>query len=174
MITNENIEKSIEFATQCHKGQKRLGGEPYITHPVAVAELLQNTFKDATDELLQVAILHDVIEDTGATEQMLQELFGGVVAHNVMLVSKFYIDGKCDYEQYLEGIKTSPIAIKVKLADRIHNISKPLTLRGKEWNLKYIESSKNILKQLGGYEPKLAKLLKKEIDDYIDFVNNNF
>ena len=65
MCTSDKVKRAIEFATQKHKGQKRIGGNDYISHPIAVYEMVK---KQGYDEDFQItALFHDLLEDTNAT-----------------------------------------------------------------------------------------------------------
>ena len=67
MIDSENLRLALEFAKAKHKGQKRIGGDDYITHPIAVCEIVKS---QGLDENYQIAALfHDLLEDTDATEE---------------------------------------------------------------------------------------------------------
>jgi len=82
----QNVLKAYEFAEQCHKGQLRQSGEPYITHPLAVAIILADMRLD--HEGLMAALLHDVLEDTHINKKELAGHFGKTVAELVDGVSK--------------------------------------------------------------------------------------
>ncbi|HET7608709.1 MAG TPA: HD domain-containing protein, partial [Gammaproteobacteria bacterium] len=82
----DRIRDAYEFGAEAHQGQKRLSGEPYIAHPVAVADLLADLHMDAPTII--AAILHDVIEDTPTAKDELAERFGADVAELVDGVSK--------------------------------------------------------------------------------------
>jgi len=82
----ESIHKAYLMGAQAHQEQTRVTGEPYITHPLAVASLLCNMRMDV--ETIIAAILHDVIEDTHITKQFLESQFGSQVAELVDGVSK--------------------------------------------------------------------------------------
>ncbi|HWS27118.1 MAG TPA: HD domain-containing protein, partial [Xanthomonadales bacterium] len=71
------VEKAFAIGERAHRGQNRKSGEPYITHPVAVARILAEMHLDA--ETLQAAILHDTIEDTPVTKELLLSEFGETV-----------------------------------------------------------------------------------------------
>jgi len=124
----ERIEEAYEFANQAHKGQKRRSGEPYITHPVAVADLLADLRLDS--QTLIAAILHDVVEDTGIAKEQVAERFGDEVAELVDGVSKLdQIQFKSRAEAQAESFRKMLLAmvrdirvIMVKLADRTHNM----------------------------------------------------
>ena len=68
------IEKAYSFAVECHKTQKRHSGDPYISHPVAVADILLNLKLDTSTII--TGLLHDTLEDTLATENEIEEKFG--------------------------------------------------------------------------------------------------
>jgi RelA/SpoT family (p)ppGpp synthetase len=124
----ERIEEAYEFASEAHKGQRRRSGEPYITHPVAVADLLADLRLDS--QTLMAAILHDVVEDTGIAKEQVAERFGDEVAELVDGVSKLdQIQFKSRAEAQAESFRKMLLAmvrdirvIMVKLADRTHNM----------------------------------------------------
>ena len=80
------IRKAWEFCVQHHEGQTRASGEPYIIHPLEVAEVLAEMKLDAT--AIAAALLHDAVEDTPATSQEIEAAFGDQVAHIVEGVTK--------------------------------------------------------------------------------------
>ena len=82
----DRIRKAYEFADQAHAGQVRKSGEPYILHPLAVAEILVDMQLDATT--LEAALLHDVVEDTTVTLEDVRETFGFTCAMLVDGVTK--------------------------------------------------------------------------------------
>jgi GTP diphosphokinase / guanosine-3',5'-bis(diphosphate) 3'-diphosphatase len=124
----ELVREAYEFGAQAHEGQKRLSGEPYIAHPVAVADLLADLHLDA--QTLAAAILHDVIEDTPTAKAEIAEKFGSQVADLVDGVSKLdQIQFRSRAEAQAESFRKMLLAmvrdirvIMVKLADRTHNM----------------------------------------------------
>ncbi len=122
------VTRAYEFAERCHEGQERQSGEPYITHPLAVAHILADMYMD--HESLMAALLHDVIEDTGATKLQLSWRFGTTVASMVDGVSKLTeIEFTSKAEQQAENFQKMTLAMArdirvviVKLADRLHNM----------------------------------------------------
>jgi GTP pyrophosphokinase/guanosine-3',5'-bis(diphosphate) 3'-pyrophosphohydrolase len=122
------LKQSYIVAREAHEGQMRSSGEPYITHPVAVAHNLAKMHLD--HETLMAALLHDVIEDTETTKDELAELFGHTVAELVEGVSKLdklKFDNK--EEMQAENFRKMVLAmvqdirvILIKLADRTHNM----------------------------------------------------
>jgi len=124
----ERIQEAYEFAHRAHSGQRRRSGEPYITHPVAVADLLADLRIDS--QTLIAAILHDVIEDTPTAKDEIRDQFGPEVAELVDGVSKLdQIQFKSRAEAQAESFRKMLLAmvrdirvIMVKLADRTHNM----------------------------------------------------
>ena len=122
------VKRAYYYAEQAHDTQKRRSGEPYVTHPLAVASILADMYMD--HESLQAAMLHDVIEDTGISKQVLAEQFGESVAHLVDGVSKLtQIEFTSHAEAQAENFQKMAMAmandirvIMVKLADRLHNM----------------------------------------------------
>ena len=132
MCTSDKVKRAIEFATQKHKGQKRIGGNDYISHPIAVYEMVK---KQGYDEDFQItALFHDLLEDTNATEEEI--LFYG--SQNVLTAVKLLTKEKgYDMKTYIDGIKANPIAFAVKSADRLHNLQCALAT-STEFKRKYI------------------------------------
>jgi RelA/SpoT family (p)ppGpp synthetase len=130
-LDNSQVKKVVrayEFANKSHLGQERQSGDPYITHPVAVAHILADMHMD--HETLMAALLHDVIEDTAATKTQLSWRFGRTVATMVDAVSKLTeIEFSSKAEQQAESFQKMTLAmakdiriVLVKLADRLHNM----------------------------------------------------
>jgi RelA/SpoT family (p)ppGpp synthetase len=124
----ERVQAAYDFAYQAHEGQRRRSGEPYITHPVAVADLLADLRLDS--QTLIAAILHDVMEDTPTLKEEITTRFGTEVAELVDGVSKLdQIQFKSRREAQAESFRKMLLAmvrdirvIMVKLADRTHNM----------------------------------------------------
>ena len=124
----ERIQEAYELAAAAHKGQKRLTGEPYITHPVAVAGILADLHLDG--QTICAALLHDVIEDTPTAKDEILARFGREVAELVDGVSKLdKVQFKSRKEAQAESFRKMILAmvrdirvIMVKLADRTHNM----------------------------------------------------
>jgi len=116
------------FGATAHEGQKRLSGEPYIYHPLAVARILAELKMD--DKTIIAAILHDVMEDTPTAKEQLEEKFGAEVADLVDGVSKLtQIKFESKAEAQAENFRKLLLAmskdirvILIKLADRVHNM----------------------------------------------------
>uniref|UniRef100_A0A7V4ALG4 Bifunctional (P)ppGpp synthetase/guanosine-3',5'-bis(Diphosphate) 3'-pyrophosphohydrolase n=1 Tax=Thermus tengchongensis TaxID=1214928 RepID=A0A7V4ALG4_9DEIN len=127
----EKVREAYLFAEEAHRGQLRRSGEPYITHPVAVAEILASLHMDA--DTVMAGLLHDTLEDCGVAPEELERRFGPGVRRLVegeTKVSKLYklanLEGE---EKRAEDLRQMFIAmaedvriIIVKLADRLHNL----------------------------------------------------
>ncbi len=124
----EKIFQAYTLAADGHKDQKRFSGEPYITHPLSVAGILADLHMDP--QTLMAALLHDVIEDTPITKEMLAKQFGGAVAELVDGVSKLtQIEFRNRAEAQAENFQKMVLAMSrdirvmiIKLADRLHNM----------------------------------------------------
>ncbi|WP_238546131.1 RelA/SpoT family protein [Tumebacillus flagellatus] len=122
------LRRAFEVADEAHRGQTRRSGEPYIMHPVAVAEILAGLELDAVT--LSAALLHDVVEDCDITSQQMAEKFGPEVAALVDGVTKLErIKFETKEEAQAENLRKMFMAmakdirvILIKLADRLHNM----------------------------------------------------
>ncbi|MDB2401697.1 RelA/SpoT family protein [Litoricolaceae bacterium] len=122
------VRRAYLYSEQAHDGQKRRSGDPYIIHPLQVAEILSDMRMD--HQSLMAAMLHDVIEDTGIAKDALQSQFGEAVAELVDGVSKLtHISFETRAEAQAENFQKMTLAmardirvIIVKLADRLHNM----------------------------------------------------
>jgi len=122
------VERAFDFSESAHRGQFRKSGEPYITHPLAVASILSQWRIDAQG--LAAALLHDVMEDTSVTKSELETTFGKPVADMVDGVSKLdQIAFDTREEAQAESFRKMLLAmardvrvILIKLADRLHNM----------------------------------------------------
>jgi len=124
----EKLRAAYEFAEIAHRGQFRVSGEPYITHPVAVARILADLRLDV--QALMGALLHDVTEDTRVTKAELASRFGKTIADLVDGVSKLVrIEFQSKEEAQAESFRKMLLAMSrdvrvmlIKLADRVHNM----------------------------------------------------
>ena len=127
-IQLEQVNKAYLYATNAHSGQFRSSGDPYVTHPVAVAEILAEFQMD--EDCLTAAMLHDVIEDSGIPKSFLKKEFNSNVAELVDGVSKLdKISLNSKKEEQAENFQKMVLAmsqdirvIVLKLADRLHNM----------------------------------------------------
>lgn len=183
----ELIKRAFVIARDAHEGQFRSSGEPYITHPVAVASIIADMHLD--HEAVMAALLHDVIEDTPYTEAQLKAEFGASVAEIVDGVSKLdKLKFRTRQEAQVENFRKMILAmtrdirvVLIKLADRTHNMRTLGALRpdkrrriAKETLEIYcplahrlgIEHIKNELEDLSfeAMHPRRYEVLKKLID----------
>ncbi|MDC1476165.1 HD domain-containing protein, partial [Pelagibacteraceae bacterium] len=122
------LSKAYNFALNAHENQKRDSGDPYLTHPVAVADILCDLKLDSAT--ITTGLLHDTIEDTKATYLMVQKEFGKEVADLVDGVTKISrLEGKANKNSKAENFRKLILAtskdirvLLVKLADRLHNM----------------------------------------------------
>ncbi|MBM3390829.1 MAG: bifunctional (p)ppGpp synthetase/guanosine-3',5'-bis(diphosphate) 3'-pyrophosphohydrolase [Betaproteobacteria bacterium] len=131
----ERVAAAFVFSAEAHKGQFRISGDPYFSHPLAVAGILTGWHLDA--QALMAALLHDVTEDTEITNQEIGERFGKVTAELVDGVSKLdKIEFQSIEDAQAENFRKMLLAmardvrvILIKLADRLHNMRTLDTLR---------------------------------------------
>lgn len=123
----ERIRAAFELAREAHSPQKRKTGEPYILHPIAVANIAAEELMLGANPVI-ACFLHDVVEDTPYTIEDIRERFGDDVAFLVKVVTKkpthdYELSKQLDnYRQLLNSMQYDIRAILVKLADRLHNM----------------------------------------------------
>src|SRR2546430_12510705 len=122
------LEEAYRFSEAAHAGQTRQSGEPYISHPLAVAEILAGWHLDG--QTLMAALLHDVTEDTSVTKDEISDTFGKAVAELVDGVSKLdkiefqsaeHVQAE-NFRKMLLAMARDVRVILIKLADRLHNM----------------------------------------------------
>jgi guanosine-3',5'-bis(diphosphate) 3'-pyrophosphohydrolase len=161
------LEKAIDYAYKSHEGQKRSSGEPYITHPLAVADILTDYKVD--DATIAVALLHDTIEDTTATRAELDDLFGRDIGQLVQGLTKLKkLDFVMQEAKQGENLRKLLLAISsdirvlfVKLADRLHNMR----------TLDYVRSEKRqriSRETLDIYAPLAARMGMKDMCEELE------
>ncbi len=122
------IDRAYIYSARVHEGQVRLSGEPYLSHPLEVANILADMKLDM--ESIAAALLHDVIEDTPATKEDISNIFGPGVAHIVEGVTKLSaLHATTKVAQQAESLRKMILAmaddirvVLIKLADRLHNM----------------------------------------------------
>ncbi len=164
----ELLKKAFNFAKKAHQDQKRLTGDAYITHPLAVAEILAEMRLDSIT--IAVSLLHDVLEDTKTSQEELVKVFGPQVAKLVDSVSKLRVEFPVAEQGYnVENLQKMFLAIAedlrvvlIKLADRLHNM-RTLGVRTKE------DQKRVALETLEVFAPLSDRLgmgqLKVELED---------
>ena len=124
----DQVLKAFELADKAHEGQFRASGEPYIIHPLAVADILAHLQIDHIT--LMAALMHDVVEDTSYSKEDLEEMFGSEVAFLVDGVTKlnqFQYETKEDrqmenYRKMILAMAKDVRVVVIKLGDRLHNM----------------------------------------------------
>ena len=127
-LDTQRLFNAFTFADNAHSGQLRKDGSPYITHPLAVAEIVAELELD-TDSII-AALLHDCIEDTDASHDEIAKLFGSTVADLVEGVTKLTrMQYTSKEEEQMENLRKMFMAmaqdvrvILIKLCDRLHNM----------------------------------------------------
>ena len=127
-LDTQRLFSAFTYADNAHAGQLRKDGSPYITHPLAVAEIVAELELD-TDSII-AALLHDCIEDTGATHEEIAKLFGNTVADLVEGVTKLTrVQYTSKEEEQMENLRKMLMAmakdirvILIKICDRLHNM----------------------------------------------------
>ena len=124
----DDVTKAYQLAEEAHKDQRRVSGEPYILHPLAVAQILADMKIDTTT--ITASLLHDVVEDTSYTLDDLKKMFGKEVAFLVDGVTKLSrLNCRTKEDQQLNSMRKMFLAmakdvrvVVIKLADRLHNM----------------------------------------------------
>ena len=162
------LRRSYSIAENMHRGQVRKSGEPYITHPLAVAQICAELGMDTTT--LVAALLHDTVEDTQYTLQALHGDFGPEVAHLVDGVTKF---DKAFYGKAAEAETVRKMIIAagkdvrvliIKLADRLHNM-RTLGVRSAASRARIASATQKVLVPL--CDRLGIQALKRELDDVV-------
>lgn len=164
----ELVERALRVAASQHEGQRRASGEPYINHPVGVASICADLGLDTATVV--AALLHDVVEDTSMSIDVVQAQFGDEVALLVDGVTKLsQISFRTEEEEQAENIRKMIIAmakdirvVLIKLADRLHNM-RTLQYLSKE---KQIEKSKETLEVYAPLAHRLGiESIRWELED---------
>ena len=158
MTDTERYERALRFAAEKHKGQSRIGGAEYITHPVAVADILR---AEGYGTDFQIAgLFHDLLEDTDAKESEILALGNEEILDAVKLVTK---EKGYDMARYIAGIRQNKIAFAVKAADRLHNLQCAL-VTDTEFKRKYIFETVDWYLDFSPEIPKAVKRLAESLD----------
>ena len=143
--------KALAFATEKHKGQFRVGGDAYITHPVTVAEYVRDMGYGIDYQI--TALFHDLLEDTDASEDEIKDLGGETVLEAVRLLTK---DKGYVMAEYVEAIQKNEIAKVVKAADRLHNL-RSAVVTDEDFKRRYILET---VDWYLGFSPEIPKAVK--------------
>lgn len=168
MIVNELL-KTLMFAAQAHKAQKRKGngGAPYVNHLIEVADLISNVAGICDTHILQAAILHDILEDTVVTKSQLKSEVGGDVVSLVESLTdnkELPLEARRTYQ--LKHISSACDAVKlIKLADHCSNIASIPPSWDKERIRSYQAWSYQIASQCFGVSNELAKVYMQRFEE---------
>jgi guanosine-3',5'-bis(diphosphate) 3'-pyrophosphohydrolase len=173
METSIEILRALHFAADKHRLQRRKGADrdPYINHPIAVAELLARVGGVRNAKVLQAALLHDTIEDTETTPAELELHFGRRVRR---LVEEVTDDKRLpkDERKRLQIEHSSQLtnkAKRIKMADKICNLIDLVRTSPKGWDhtrrLQYLEWSRQVVEGCRGASPALEKLFDRALHD---------
>ena len=163
---------AASFAAKKHTNQKRKGaaGEPYINHPLEVANLIANVGGVDDHDILIAAILHDTVEDCGVTREEVAEMFGETVAGYVMEVTDDKSLPKAERKrlQVEHAPHLSPGAKIVKLADKISNITDIANSPPADWpvqrRLEYIDWGVAVVDGLRGANAELEEHFERLVE----------
>lgn len=162
---------ATSFCVACHAHQFRKDGEPYFLHPVRVAAYSSIYIQGYNDLLVRnIALLHDVIEDTDVTEHEIEERFGSFVSEHVVELTNVFtkdaypdLNRKVRKERELDRLEQcSSLTKQIKLLDRSDNMTSAQIAK----NVKYLDESKDMLDRLGGINPDIDELLISKIRKY--------
>lgn len=177
MKLQDRYQKAIKFAGEKHGSQKVPGSESsYLVHlsNVAMETIVasQYSFDFDTNFAVQIAILHDVLEDTSTTFDELKTAFGTKIAEAVLTISKDEtLKPEARIPDSLSRIKYQPKEVwAVKLADRITNMQSPPEYWDKSKRISYLKMAGIILFELKGGNAYLEKRLEQKIIDYQQFI----
>ncbi len=163
------IDRAYIYSARVHDGQMRLSGEPYLSHPLEVASILADMNLDVVS--VAAGFLHDVIEDTSATEEDIKEMFGQDVLNIVSGVTKLSkLPFRSSQARQAESIRKMILAmandirvVLIKLADRLHN------MRTLQFHKNEQKKKKIAQETLDIYSPIADRLgiywIKKELED---------
>ncbi len=162
------LRRTYTIAEGLHHGQLRHSGEAYITHPIAVAQILAELGMDTTT--LAAALLHDTVEDTSYTIEQLREEFGEAVTHLVDGVTKLdrvYFGEVAEAETLRKMIVAAGRDVRVmiiKLADRLHNM-RTLRYKSRTSQLRTAEATRDVLVPLA--DRLGINVLKRQLEDLV-------
>lgn len=155
--------KALQFAARKHRDQRRKGGSaaPYINHLVSVTEILWRVGGVRDTDILTAAMLHDTVEDTGTTPEEIAAVFGETVRSLVMEATDDKSLPKQERKrlQIVNAPHKSPGARKIKLADKISNVTEIVQDPPKDWSYErrseYLDWTRQVIDGLRGQNPEL-------------------
>lgn len=164
----KRILRAVKFSAEQHRNQKRKGADaaPYINHPIEVAETLARIGNVNDADILIAAILHDTVEDTGATPEQIEEMFGSRVRGFVEEVTDDKSLPKQERKQKQEehAPHLSPEAKQIKLSDKSSNIREIAANPPEDWSherkIEYLNWGERVVAGLRG--------VNKDLENYFD------
>jgi (p)ppGpp synthase/HD superfamily hydrolase len=166
------IYDALKFATFAHEGQyRKYTGEEYITHPIAVADLVEEYLdykgysEEEVDTAIQIALLHDTVEDTDVTIEEIQRLFGFKVAQGVWFLTKTpsFVGNRAERKALCEErLAKAPEVIKIIKTCDMHHNSKSIEEHDPNFYELFKTETKSLLKAMGT-ENVLNNLIEMEI-----------
>ncbi len=165
--------KALHYAAYQHRNQRRKGSShvPYINHPIAVTDILWQTGEVRDITTLVAALLHDTIEDTGATPEAVREQFGDEVLSLVLEVTddKSLPKGERKRLQVVNAPHKSPKARQIKLGDKINNVYEIAHDPPKDWSLErrreYLSWTEQVIDGLRGQNPALESRYDQVLEE---------
>jgi len=169
----EKLLRALEYAAEKHEGQVRKDAEqtPYIVHPIGVSELVWDVGNIRSVNVLTAALLHDTLEDTDASADEIESLFGSRVLYTVQEVTNDpNLSGEENKQRQVDHAPTMSLDGQiVKLADRLYNVS-DLKSPPPSWSNKKIDQyyswGEKLLIALKGTNEGLELALQKQIEDH--------
>lgn len=158
MTDEERYDNALRFAAEKHKGQFRIGGDEYITHPMAVAEIVKRQGYGIDVQI--TALFHDLLEDTDAKESEILFYGNEEILKAVKLLTK---QKGYNMAEYVAGIRQNETAFAVKAADRLHNLRCAL-VTDTEFKRKYIFETVDWYLDFSPEIPKAVKILAQSLD----------
>lgn len=152
--------KALIYAAEKHRHQMRKDGSPYIYHPIAVAQLVHTAGHGLKYQI--VALLHDVLEDTSATEEEIA-IFGDEILQAVKAISREENESN---EDYVDKLLRNKIAKTIKSCDVVHNMFDTLLCDDREWVRLYVVKTRRL------YRGKLSKAADMAIDMAIRYIDD--
>jgi len=163
LLSMRSVLRATRFAADKHASQRRKGaaGEPYVNHLIEVAQLVADSLAEPDVNVVMAALLHDTVEDTNATREEIESLFGADVAKLVSEVT----DDKSLSKQERKRLQVenaphkSPRAQRIKLADKISNVRSILSSPPENWDMQrrreYFDWAKQVVDALSAPDTAL-------------------
>ena len=159
MSDKERLKCALQFAAEKHKGQFRKGGDEYITHPMAVAEIVKNNGYGTDYQI--AALFHDLLEDTDASEEEIKEYGNEIILNTVKLLTK---EKGYNMADYIERIRNNKMAFVIKAADRLHNLMSAVEA-DEDFRRRYIQETREWYMDFSPEIHEAVKRLEESLAD---------